>query len=93
MKIRAKIAGRAAPLHGRDDFAADDKGADVAPGGFLDELLDQDVGFHATKSFDHRLRRLMGFPEHHADALGSLEQFDDDRRPADDVDDFVGLGA
>ena len=77
-------------LHGRNDLAADDQSADVAAFGFLDELLHQDGDFGAVEGLDHRLRRFVGFAEHHADALRAFEQLDDHRRAADDLDDLVG---
>ena len=80
MQVRAEFAFRALALHGGDNLVADDKAADIGTAGFLDEFLHQDVGFQAHKGFNHRLGRFAGFRQHHTNALGTLQQFDDHRR-------------
>lgn len=61
-------------------MVSDDEGADVAAFGFGDEALDEDVLFRGLEGFDDRFGDLGGFGEDDADALGALEDLDDDGR-------------
>jgi hypothetical protein len=79
------------PLHRGDHPVADHEHPDVGRVGLLDELLHQDIDVHALKRLDHRLCRFHRLAKHNPDALGSFEQLDDDWRPADEVDDVLGL--
>jgi hypothetical protein len=91
MKIRAKIALSALPLHRGNDFAPDDETADVHAARLFDELLDHDVDLRTTEGLDHRLRRVVRLTKHHANALGAFEQLDHHRCAAGDFNHVVSI--
>ena len=82
MQVGAKIVFRTLALHGCHDLATDQQSADVGATGFPDELLHQDVHIGAAKGLDNPFGRLVGFRQHHADALRALQQLDHYRHPA-----------
>jgi hypothetical protein len=86
VQVGAELAGLGLALHGRDHLVADDEAADVGAAGLLDVLLHQDVGLQPHEGLDHALGRLLRLGQHHADALGALQQLDDQRRAADHLD-------
>ena len=86
VEVGAELALLALALHGGDDLVADHEAADVGAAGLLDELLHQDVGVEPAEGLDDRLGGLRGLGQHHADALGALEQLDDQRSAAADLD-------
>ena len=90
-RLERKSPSRPGAFHRRDDLAADHQRADIGAAGLLDELLHQDVHVGAAERFDHRFRRAVGIGQHHADALGALEQLDHQRRAAGELQHLFGL--
>ncbi len=90
VQVGAELAGCPCPLHGRNDLASDYQGANIAAVGLLDVLLHENRDLRSVKGLDHGLGRFMGFAKHHSDALGAFKKLDDDRRAANQVDDFIG---
>ncbi len=86
MDIAAEFLALSYAAHGADHLIADDKGPDIAPFAFGNELLDQHVLLLALQQFDDGLRRLHRLGQQHADPLRAFKQFDDDRRAADTFD-------
>ena len=87
--VGAELAGRTDATHRGDDAAADDDDAQVGALRLADELLDDDVGLEPLERLEHALGSLLGLGEHDADALRALEQLDDDRRPAEALEQVV----
>ncbi len=86
MQVGAKLSFGRLALHRGDHLVADDEATDVGAAGLLDVLLHHDVGLHAHEGLDHRLGGLVGLGQHHADALGALQQLDDQRCALDHGD-------
>jgi hypothetical protein len=84
--VRSELVALCLPTHRGDDSVADDERTNVAPFGFGDEPLDQNVLLGALQGLDDRFGDPGVRSEDDADSLGALQQFDDDRRTSDPVD-------
>jgi hypothetical protein len=79
MQVGSKFPGSGGSHHARHNFAADDKAADIAASGFLDELLHEDIRFQPAKSFDDRFGCLAIFGKNDSHTLCPLDDFYDQR--------------
>ena len=86
MQVGAELARRGLAFHGCNNLAAYHKTTDICAAGFLDVFLHHHRHIQPHKGFDYRFRRLAGFRQHHADALGAFQHLDHQRRTAHHVD-------
>ncbi len=93
MQVGAKLARLGLTAHRRHHLAVDHQTADVSTVGLADILLHQNVVVGLDESLDHALGGLLGFAQHHADPLGTLQQLHHQRCTAhhgDEVGHVVG---
>src|SRR5690606_14881125 len=91
MQVGAELTVLRFALHGRDDFFADHKTADVAAIRFLDKFLYQEFGAYFTKGFNHTFRRLLGFREDNPPALGAFTKLKDQWCSTNKFDQLLGV--
>ncbi len=91
MEVGAKLAGFGLALHGCHYLVADDEAADIGAAGLTDEFLGQDVGLEPHEGLDDALRRLLSLRQDHADALGTLQEFDDQGGSAQHFDQVLDV--
>ena len=84
--IAAKFLALGHPAHSPHHLIAHDKGPDVLAFTLGDKFLDQNVLLLALQQFDDGLGGFDRLGQKDADALGSFQQFDDDRRAAHPLD-------
>ena len=61
------------------------------PPGFLDVLLEQNVGVESAEGLDDAFARLEGFCQHHPHTLGAFQELNDHGRAADQFDQVAGI--
>ncbi len=91
--VGAELVALRGAAHSRHDLVSDDQGPDVAALALGDESLDQHVLLGRLQGLDHGLRDLGVGCEDDPDALGSLQQLDDDRCPTHPLDGGQDIGA
>jgi hypothetical protein len=90
VEVRTELAFAPLAFHRRHHAVADDQASDVGAACLFDELLGEDVGVEAAEGLDDRLGGLGGLGQDDPDPLGALDQLDDHRRAAADVDEVSG---
>ena len=91
MEVGPELALGGRALDGGHHLAADHEAAQIRAAGLLDELLHQQVGVEALEGIDDALGRLLGFGQHHALALGPLQQLHDQGGAAHHADQIHGV--
>src|SRR5712664_239531 len=93
MQVAAELAPARLPPHGAHYAIADHQRADVAPPRLRDELLEQDLLAEVPERAEDALHLRDAVGDHHAHALGALDQLEDRRQAADLRDQLRDLAA
>ena len=91
MQVGPEFTFLALAHHRRNHAVADDEAAEVRTAGFLDELLNHEVGLEAAEGLDNAFRRLLGFCQDDADTLRTLQELDDHGRSAHEFQQVIGI--